>query len=63
VKDYMYTTPPLELIGEKREELSTAYRKVYGSKRKSHQASLHWLPIWIGEYDKAIAKLKEGMDE
>lgn len=51
---------PLDLIAEKREELSEQYRKVYGSKKAKDKNNLYWLPIWIGEYDKAIEKLKAG---
>ena len=57
MKSYICTTHPIELLEEKREELSTAYRKIYGSKKKTDQSNLYWLPIWISEYDNAISRL------
>jgi hypothetical protein len=58
MKSYVCTTHPIDLLGEKREELSAAYRKIYGSKAQRHQTNLYWLPKWIDEYDRAIERLK-----
>jgi hypothetical protein len=63
MKDYMYTDAPLHLIATKREALSVVYRGIYGSTKRRHKEALYWLPIWIGEYDKAIKKLQEEDDD
>ena len=61
---YTYTTSPLDLIAEKREELSYQYRQLLQSKRRWWQRrSLddeYWVGVWIAEYDKAIRALSTG---
>ncbi len=58
--NYMYTTTPLDLISEKREELSKKYRDIISKKipTRGEVESMYWLSIWIQEYDNTIKALK-----
>lgn len=60
MKRYQHTDSPFELLVNRREELSEAYRKVYGKKGNRYVEANYWLPIWIKEYDSAIKGLCNG---
>jgi len=54
-KRWMYEDAPLDLVATRREELSEVLRN--GLRLDAEDR--HWLGVWIGEYDKAIARLKD----
>ena len=61
MRTFQFTKPPLDLIAEKREDMSSQLRKIVDKPQYGEQR--HWLSVWIREYDKAIKAIKEASDE